>query len=228
MYCSKCHKQSPENFVNCAYCGAKLNSGKKKQPSVFVKNPKIKLNFSFKALVGGLMVFAILLTIGAIFSATVTGSKPEKVIKNFTKSIQTQDEKLYYSLYDEGIKEYKKQNRYYGDEETFKNIVLPMLESDEFYKSKCGGSYKLSYTVKSSQTLPDEELAAFVKMLESNFSYIKMPSRVDILNVEVVAQGEKGEYKSIYNDFWCMKIKGRWYKVDKIVYTEYEKLKTTS
>ena len=38
--------------------------------------------------------------------------------------------------------------------------------------------------------------------------------------------GEKGEYTSIYKDFWCMKIKGKWYKVDKAVYTEFEKLNT--
>ena len=193
-----------------------------------MKKQKIKFNFSFKALVGGLMIFATILTVVAIFTATVTGSKPEKVIKNFTKSIQSQDDKLYYSLYDEGIKEYKKENRYYGDDETFKNIVLPMTESNEFYKSKCGEDYKLSYTVNSSYTLTEEELGSFKKMLESNFTYIKLPSRVDVLNVEVTARGEKGEYRSIYNDFWCMKIKGRWYKVDKIIYAEYEKIKTAS
>ena len=180
-----------------------------------------------KTVVAGLMVLAVVIAVAAIFTATVTGSKPEKVVKNFTHSIENEDEKLYYSLFDENIKEYKKQNRYYGDEETFSHFISPMVESNEFYTDKCGDDYELTYTIKSFETLSDEELETFNYVLETNFSYVQLPSRVDVLNVEITASGEDGEYKSIYNDFWCMKIKGRWYKVDKTVYSEYEKAKTT-
>lgn len=225
MYCSKCHKQSPENFVTCAYCGAKLKPEKKKQPSVFIKKERFKIKVSFKTVVASLMIFAVVLTIAAIITATVTGSKPEKVVRSFIQSIQKQDEKLFYSLYDEGIKEYKKENRYYGDDETFFNMVSPMSESHLFYQEKCGEDYKLTYSVKAFETLSEEDLELFNEMLEKDFSYIKLPSRVDLLNVEITAKGEKGEYKSVYNDFLCMKIKGKWYKADKTVYTEYEKIK---
>lgn len=227
MYCYKCHKRNPENFVNCAYCGAKLKPEKKKQPSAFLKKDMLTINISFRKIVIFLLCFATVITILAIFTATVTGSKPEKVVKNFIHSVQNQDEELFYALYDEGIKEYKKENRYYGDEETIAHIVLPMHESHEFYKDKCGDDYKLSYSVKSFETLDDEQLLLFNNILENDFSYIKLPNRVDILNVEIVAKGEKGEYKSVYTDFMCMKIKGKWYKADKTVYTEYEKIKTT-
>lgn len=227
LYCHKCHKRSPENFVNCAYCGAKLKPEKKKQPSAFIKKERFKLKISFRTVVRALMGFAVVLAVAAIFTATVTGSKPEKVVRNFTRSIQAQDEKLFYSLYDDGIKDYKKENRYYGEEETFENMVIPMGESHEFYKEKCGEDYKLTYSITSFETFSDEELAVFNEMLEKSFSYIKLPARVDLLNVEITAKGEKGEYKSIYNDFLCLKIKGKWYKADKTVYTEYEKIKTT-
>ncbi len=225
MYSPKCHKQSPENFVNCAYCGAKLKPEKKKQPSVFVKKERLKIKLSFKTVISVLMIFAVVITVAAIFTATVTGSKPERVVRNFIQSIQKQDEKLFYSLYDEGIKEYKKENRYYGEDETFLNMVSPMSESNEFYTANCGENYRLTYSVKAFETLNDEDLLLFNEMLENDFSYIMLPSRVDLLNVEITAKGEKGEYKSVYNDFLCMKIKGKWYKADKTVFTEYEKLK---
>lgn len=226
MYCYKCHKRSPENFVNCAYCGAKLKPEKKKQPSVFIKKEKFRINVSFKTVVAILMIIAVLISVAAIFTATVTGSKPEKVVRGFVQSVQNQDDKLFYSLYDEGIKEYKKENRYYGEEETFNNMISPMVESDSFYKEKCGENYKLTYSINSFETLSADQLMLFNEMLEENFNYIKLPSRVDILNVEITAKGDKGEYKSVYNDFLCMKIKGKWYKADKTVYTEYEKIKT--
>ncbi len=227
MYCHKCHKRSPENFANCAYCGAKLKPEKKKQPSVFVNKKSFKINFSFRNFVAVLMFVAVVIAIASIFTATVTGSKPERVVKNFIYSIQNQNEELFYSLYDEGIKEYKKESRYYGNEETVANMVAPMNESHAFYKEKCGDNYKLSYSVKSFETLDDEQLRIFNEMLEKNFSYINLPKRVDILNVEITAEGALGEYKSVYTDFMCIKIKGKWYKADKTVFTEYEKIKTT-
>ncbi len=228
MYCRKCHKQSPDNFVICAYCGAKLNESPKKVPTAFLKKKEQNKKISFKTLLTVSLVFAVLLSMAAIITASVIGSKPEKIVKNFTMSIQNGDEKLYYSLYDSDIKSYKKENRYFGDDETFENMVSPMWESDAFYKEKCGENYKLSYSIKSSVSLSDNELITFNECLEKNFSYIKYPAKVELLNVEVTAKGEKGEYKSVYNDFWCMKIKGKWYKVDKNVYTEYIKIKPAS
>lgn len=221
MYCDKCHKQSPDNFVTCAYCGAKLNSPKKKEPSKFIKKREFKFNFSFKNRIIALVIFAAVLVVVAVVTVSFTGSKPEKVVKNFVKATQTADKDLYYSLYDDNIKKYKKDNRYFGDDETYAQIVQPMEKSDVFYTEKCGEDYKLTYKVTSSQTLSDEDLSDFNDVLENGFGYVEFPSRVDILCIEVVAKGVKGEYKSVYNDFWCMKIKGRWYKIDKTVYTEY-------
>ncbi len=225
MYCRKCHKQSPENFVNCAYCGAKLNASQKKIPAAFLKKRETKNKISLKTLVVASLVFAVVLSACAIITASVTGAKPEKTVKAFTQAIEGQNEKQYFALFDNNIKEYKKENRYFGDEETFKNVVAPMWESDDFYTEKCGKNYKLTYSITSSTQLTPAEYEQFCRCLENNFSYITLPSRVELLTVEITAEGEKGEYKSIYNDFWCMKIKGKWYKTDKAVFTEYEKAK---
>ena len=168
-----------------------------------------------------MVIFAAVLVVVAVVTVSFTGSKPEKVVKNFVKATQTADKDLYYSLYDDNIKKYKKDNRYFGDDETYAQIVQSMEKSDVFYTEKCGEDYKLTYKVTSSLTLSDEDLSDFNDVLENGFGYVEFPSRVDILCIEVVAKGVNGEYKSVYNDFWCMKIKGRWYKIDKTVYTEY-------
>lgn len=221
MYCHKCHKQSPSNFVNCAYCGAKLETPDKKQPSKFSTNKKIKIKFSLKNCLIVLCAISAVLVICAVFAASFTGTKPENVVKNFTKSTQTADSELYFSLYDDNIKKYKKDNRYFGDEETFEQMVLPMQQSNEFYIEKCGEGYNLTYNVKSSTELTDEQLEEFKGVLESSFGYIEFPSDVSILCVEITANGKNGSYTTIYDDFWCMRIKGSWYKVDKTIYTEY-------
>lgn len=228
MYCKECHKQSPDNFINCAYCGAKLDPPKKKHPQRFVKKADIKLKLSFRMGVKVLIIVSALLTVAALFTATFVGSKPEKVVKNFVKSIENSNSKLYYSLYDDNIIRYKTDNRYFGEDETFKQTVLAMEESDRFYTEKCGEDYKLNYYITANRTLDDAELEAFKTVLEGSFGYVEAPSRVDVLSIEILATGKQGEYKSVYNDFWCMKIKGHWYKVDKTIYTEYLKSESIS
>ncbi len=221
LYCSKCHKQSPDNFINCVYCGEKLESPKKKHQRRDVGKRKLELKFSFRTGVRVLLCFAAVLTVVALFTSTFVGSKPEKVVKSFVKSIQSADSDIYYGLYDDNIIRYKRDNRYFGDEETYEHIVSPMIESDAFYTQKCGEDYKLTYTITSNRTLSDEELEAFNGILENGFRYIDKASRVDVLGVEVIAKGSEGEYKSIYSDFWCMKIRGHWYRVDSTISAEF-------
>ena len=221
MYCDKCHKKSPDNFVSCAYCGAKFESSKKKNPKKEPGKKKIKINFSLKNWITALVIFACVLILAATLTVIFTGSKPEKVVKNLVKATETVDGELYFSLFDNNIKKYKKDNRYFGDEETYVQIIQPMTESNAFYIEKCGENYRLSYNITSSEALSEDELTDFRNVLETGFDYVEFPSKVEILSVEIIAKGEKGTYKSVYNDFWCMKIKGRWYKVDKTVYNEY-------
>ncbi len=228
MYCKECHKQSPDNFINCAYCGAKLDPPRKKHPQHFVRKTDFKIKLSFRLFVKLSVIVAAVLTVIAVFTATFVGSKPEKVVKDFTKSIQNEDKDLYYSLYDNNIVRYKRDNRYFGEDETYNQIVLAMEQSNSFYKEKCGEGYKLNYYITDNYTLTDEEHEAFVETLENSFGYIEFPSRVDILGIEVIATGPDGDYKTVYSDFWCMKIKGNWYKVDKTISTEFTAKETAS
>lgn len=221
MYCDKCHKQSPENFITCAYCGAVLSPHKKKAPSKFVKKQGGKFRLSLKNLLAVLVSFALLLVVAALFTSLFTATKPERVVKSFVKATQSADADLYYSLYDDNVKKYKLNNRYFAEDETYEQMVLPMRNSNEFYTDKCGEGYKLTYNIKSSSTLTEEQTGAFNEVLESSFSYIESASRVDVISVEIIAKGDEGTYTSQYTDFWCMKIKGKWYKVDKSIYTEY-------
>ncbi len=223
MYCEKCHKQSPSNFQNCAYCGASLTPKKKKEPERFKKKFDIKLKISLKTFLKISLAFAVVLSISAVLTAVFTSSKPEGVVKNLVKAIETDDKELYVSLYDEYIYEYKKDNRYFGEEETFNNISSPVNESRDFYMEKCGDDFKLKYSVETSKTLGETEALSFSEILENSFGYVAYPSKVEILSVEIIAKGEKGEYKSVYSDFWCMKIKGRWYIVDNSIVSEYTK-----
>ncbi len=226
MYCEKCRKHSPENFQNCAYCGAKLAPIKKKQPEKFKKKIDFKLKISLKTFFRAATVLAIFLTVCAIVTAIFTSSKPEGIVKSLVESIEQNNKELYVSLYDKYIYEYKKENRYFADEETVAQMASPVNESRAFYKEKCGEDFKLKYKIETVKSLNQEEKQAFSEILEYSFDYIAFPTNVDILSVEIIAKGENGEYKSVYNDFWCMKIKGKWYMVDKTVSAEY--LKTTS
>lgn len=221
MYCDKCNKQSPDNFKKCVYCGAELKTEKKKEPSKFVKKQRRTAHLSFKDKIALVVIVATVLVFLAAILGIFTGSKPERVVKNFTKAIETADYELYYSLYDSNIVSYKKENRYFDDETTFKQITSPLGESISFYTEKCGSNIKLSYKITDTDTLDDDQLQEFSDILQTNFGYVEKPSRVDLLNVEIYVKGENGKYKTVYNDFWCMKIKGTWYKVDKNVYNEY-------
>ncbi len=221
MYCDECHKQSPDNFVTCAYCGAKLKSHKKKPPSKFVKKKRTDREISLKSVIAILVAFATVLGIAAVLTASITGAKSENVVETFVKAVRNEDEELYYSLYDEYIKEYNKNNRYFADDETYAQMVLPVKESSDFYVQKCGEEYELSYEITQTTSLDETELQRFKDLLSSRFGYVELPSKVDILNVSIHAEGETGEYTSVYNDFWCMKIKGKWYIVDSAISTEY-------
>ncbi len=228
MYCEKCHKKSPDNFVSCAYCGAKFKTEKKKQPTAFVKKTRFKLNVSNKLIIAGLVGIAVVLCVAAIITAAVTGAKPKTVVETLVLSIEKNDSDLYLSLYDDELINYKKENYYYGESETYDNMVKPLQESRIFYEAKCGEDYKLKYKIISSTPMTDDEVTLFGKYLQQNFSYVLKPSQVEVLSVEIIAEGEKGEYKTQFDDFWCMKIQGKWYRVHKTVFEEYEKSKTTS
>lgn len=211
MYCSKCKKQSPDNFENCAYCGAKLKKEKSK------KLPKINYGADFKFLskknaVISLVIVALAVSLFCCVIGLTTGGKPETVLKTMVKSIKHNDEKSYYSIYDEDLKQYKKEYVYFSDEALMEGLTSPMTESNTFYKHTCGENYKLKYNVKEIKYLNNDELSALNDKLFESYGYTHKASKAAVLDFEIIAKGEKGEYSSVYNNFICIKVSGKWYK----------------
>ncbi len=213
MYCDNCHRQSPDNFVNCPYCSAPLKSGKRKKPQKFIKKKERNKPVSFKSAVIIIVAIAFVLAISAVVTGALTGSKPDKVVKTMVNATQTNDAELYYSLYDEQIKEYYKENFYYGDEETFNALTSPLGESRAFYTSKCGDNFTLKYKITDIEYLSEEHLELHNNSLTTLYNYNKLPEKTAILEIEVEAEGEEGSYKSVYADFYCSRINGKWYKM---------------
>lgn len=211
MYCDNCHRQSPDNFVNCPYCSAPLKNNKRKKPQKFTKKKEHRKPVSFKTAVIITVAVAFVLAIVAIVTGAITGAKPDKVIKTMVTAIEANDAKLYYSLYDEQIKEYYKENWYYGDEETFDAVTKPLNESRDFYISKCGEDFTLEYKINDITYISDEALEGANENLQASFNYTQFPTKVAFLDFEIEAKGEKGTYKTVYDKLTCLQINGKWY-----------------
>lgn len=211
MYCDNCHRQSPDNFVNCPYCSAPLKNNKRKKPQKFTKKKERSKPVSFKTAVIITVAVAFVLAVSAVITGSITGSKPDKVIKTMVTAIETNDAKLYYSLYDEQIKAYYKENWYYGDEETFDAITKPLNESRDFYISKCGEDFSLKYKINDITYISEEALERANETLKVSFNYSRFPTKVAFLDFEIEAKGEKGTYKTVYDKLTCLQINGKWY-----------------
>ena len=211
MYCDNCHRQSPDNFVNCPYCSAPLKNNKRKTPQKFTKKKEHQKPFSFKTTVIITVAVAFVLAISAVITGAITGAKPDKAIKTMVTAIETNDSKLYYGLYDEQIKEYYKENWYYGDEETFDAITKPLNESRAFYISKCGENFSLTYKINDITYISDEALETVNDTLQASFNYSNFPTKVAFLDFEIEAKGELGSYKTVYEKLTCLQINGKWY-----------------
>ena len=214
MYCEKCHKQCPDNFKSCAYCGASLEKPEAPKPSKYVKKTKFPKKISLKKVVIVLIAVGALLCCGAIVTGVLTGGKPESTIKTFASAIENNDADLYYSLFDEQIKAYKKEHWYYSDDETFKAMVQPLNKSVTFYNDNCGENFTVEYKITDTEYLTDEQLEKFNEVLGETYGYKKLPTKVAVLDLEINAEGDKGTYTSIYQDFYCIKIGRYWYKTD--------------
>lgn len=220
MYCNNCHHQCPDNFSSCPYCAAPLKTEKKKKPEVFQLQKKKKFNLSFKMKIITVVSFAFILCVVAIIVGVSNGSKPEKVVKTMVQSIENKDAKLYYSIYDEQIRDYNKENWYFDDDETFAAMTEPLEKKIEFYGEKCGKDFKLQYTINSVTYIEGESFNSYCEILEESFGYRKLPTDIAEMNFVISVKGSDGTYSSVYDSFLCMKIGGKWYRVYSSVFNE--------
>ena len=211
MYCDNCHRQSPDNFVNCPYCSAPLKNNKKRKPQKFIKKKERQKPVSFKTVVIIAVLVAFVLAVSAVITGVITGSKPDKVVKTMVTAIQNNDAELYYTLYDEQIKEYYKENWYYGDEETFDAVTKPLRDSRDFYISKCGKDFSLKYRINNVTYIPEESIESVNETLQASFNYSEFAKKVAFLDFEIEAKGKNGSYKTVYEKLTCLQINGKWY-----------------
>lgn len=212
MYCDNCHKQSPDNFKNCAYCGAELIQPKKPAPSRFVKKERKRSGVSVKVRVAAIIAVAAVIAVAAAVTASFTSSKPESVIKIMTAAIQGNNAEKYYTIYDDSYKAFKKDSAFYDDERTFEELTSPLCKSDDFYISRCGENYKLTFVIDSVDYFTAEELTEYCDYLSEYCGYTKLPKEAARVNFKVYAKGDSGEYESIYRDFCCHRLGSKWYK----------------
>ncbi len=218
MYCEKCNKQSPENFKHCAYCGASFTKKKKPQETkkrVSEKPKRVKMTMKNKVL--SLIVIAVALALSAIITGSLTGTKPDALVRTFTHAIEKDDKELFFTLFDDYIKGYNKEYLYFDDEVVLTEMTTAMKRSNEFYKNKCGEKFSLSYKVDSVVYLDEAELNDYNDYLTETYGYKKEANKGAKIAFTVFAKGDLGEYKSIYTDVYAIRIGSKWYLSDKPV-----------
>jgi len=216
LYCEKCNKQSPDNFKHCAYCGAVFHKKKKeRKENVLIQKIKAYRMPTMKSRVLSLITIAVVLAIAAIVTGVLTGSKPDSLVKTFVNAIEANDEELFFTLFDEHIKSYNKEYLYFDDEVVLTEMTHAMRRSNEFYKIRCGEDFKLSYKVNSVVYLEETELEEINELLLETYGYEKSVNKGAKLSFTVDAKGDFGEYQSIYNDIYAIRIGGKWYLTEK-------------
>lgn len=214
MYCSRCGQQSPDNFTSCAYCGAPFKTKKRRTAQRFkVKNKRLPFMTSAKKSVF-IVIAAAVIVIASVITGILTGSKPDSVIKTAAEATVKNDAALYCSIFDEYYTEYCKQNKYFADDETRAALSEPMVKSDAFYKAECGDKYTLSCKVRSVEYFSDTRLEELNSELALTYGYKKNISDAACLDVEINAKGAGGVYTTVYKNYYCIKLGGRWYKCD--------------
>lgn len=211
MYCDKCKHQSPDNFTNCAYCGERLKVSEKKKEnkaSVFSKLSFLNKKSAVLSLLCIALAVALICGVVGFFA----GKKPAEIAVDMAKAIEENDAELYFSLFDKEYLDYKKEYIYFTDDELFKGITEPLYESDGFYKKECGENYTLKVKTENVKELTFSEIEQVNTYLSQMYGYKDVIKEAAVLDFTITAKGEKGEYKSDYRNFYCIKTGNRWYR----------------
>ncbi|MDY2677769.1 MAG: hypothetical protein SOV29_02445 [Oscillospiraceae bacterium] len=212
MYCSKCKKQSPDNFDRCAYCGAKLNKGAAKKTVLPKFKDRKHRAVSLKAVAVSLVAAASLIAVLSIAVGIFTSKKPDSLIKTITAATEKCDAKMYFGIYDDEFKAYEKDNVYYSDSALFDGLCKPLFESSDFYKKTCGENFRLTFSVARADYFDSEELSKLNSELSEAYGYKKTCHEAAEIDYTVTAHGENGKYVSVYKNVKCIKLGGKWYK----------------
>lgn len=216
MYCSKCKKQSPDNFTICAYCGAKLKADAPKKHIIYKTDAKRIHLPGLKSFTATLIAVAVIIALISGIVGIATGGKPESVLKLLSSSIEEKNSEKYSELYDEFYKEYEKEYRYYSDDELNAALCEPLFESVRFYEKTCGEDFKIKYRQDSIRYITGEELDAINETLLNDYGYYKTCTKAAVIDFSLEVKGSLGEYTTVYKNFYCIKLSGKWYKAPEL------------
>lgn len=216
MYCSKCKKQSPDNFTICAYCGAKLKADTAKKHIIYKTDEKRIHLPRPKSIVATFIATAVIIALVSGIVGIATGGKPESVLKLISSATEEKNSEKYLGLYDEFYKEYEKENRYYSEDELKAALCEPLFESAGFYEKTCGEDFKIKYKQESIRYITGEELDAINEALLNDYGYYKACSKAAVIDFSLEVKGSLGEYTTVYKEYYCIKLSGRWYKAPEL------------
>ena len=209
MYCEICHKENPENFDLCIYCGTSLKPEK--------KAGYLKYRNSLWSKITPFNVFTVFISfciiITTIFGVRVLIKKehPEKTAFSYASSIQKNDINIYFSILFDEYKDYNLKYKYYKQENYNEDIKSQYAEIKDFYNSKCGEKFKIECKVLEISYALEKEVSDINLYCSNELKFTSNIEKAAKLKISLNASGKLGKYDTIIPDFVSLKIDGVWY-----------------
>lgn len=208
MYCENCHRENPENFETCIYCGTSLMPEK--------KAGFLRYRGSLREKVTPIAVFtsfaAICALLALIFSsyAVISKEHPEKVAFSYALSIENNDAHGYSLLLCDEYKRFKLKYVYYTQEEYDKELKSTLFEANEFYGKKCGDGFTVKCKVTDTVYADGKLIGEINSYCRENLFFEKEIEKAAKLKVTLDVIGKEGKYTTVIPDFICVKTDGLW------------------
>ncbi|MGI6744863.1 MAG: hypothetical protein ACOX45_01570 [Acutalibacteraceae bacterium] len=208
MYCVNCHKETPENFDTCIYCGTSLQPEK--------KAGILRYRNSLRQKVTPITIFSCFFTLcilaGVIFSIFVLKERehPEKVAFNYAVCVKNNDASGLALLLPEEYINFRLRYVYYSRED-FNEFLRGLLsEINGFYTKKCSEDFRIQCKVKEIQYAEKNIVSQINSFYKENLFFEKEIEKAARLKVIFEVKGKTGEYTTVITDFVCLKIGGAW------------------
>ena len=212
MYCENCHRDNPDNFDTCIYCGTSM------LPENRVS--LLKSRNSLRQALTPLRIFSVLFILCAIagiigFAVAKTSEEhPEAVAKAYAAAVTENNVDSVYALYDSGYRSFMIDNYYYSQKEMKSKLASDLGEMFDFYTSECGTGFEIDCEASDFEYADAAGIAAVNSFLTSKYKYTAVITDAARYTVTLSVKGKQGDYLTVINDYTCIKLDGVWYKCD--------------
>ncbi len=209
MYCEICHKENPENFDLCIYCGTSLKPEK--------KAGYLKYRNSLWGKITALNVFTVFLSFCLLLAAIygiktlIKKENPEKTAFAYAASIQKNDINSYFSILYDDYKEYNLKYKYYKKENYNDAVKSQYAEIIDFYNGECGEKFKIKCKVLEIDYAFEKEVYDIDLYCSNELKFESNIEKAAKLKIAFNVKGELGKYTTIISDFISIKVNGEWY-----------------